>query len=216
MIFDKDGYLFITIGDRARRDEHPQSLTNSCGKIHRLHDDGRIPNDNPFVDQPSAIPCIWSYGHRNPQGLIYNVSTDEIWETEHGPRGGDELNLIHKGLNYGWPIISYGLNYNGTTFTQITEKGGMEQPSLYWTPSIAPSGMALVTGSNYGAWEGNILAGSLRFNYVSRVAIEGGKVTGEERVLEGIGRVRAVEMGQDGYLYISVESPGRILKVTID
>jgi len=216
IIFDNDGYLFLSIGDRGRRDDHPQSLSNSCGKIHRINDDGSIPDDNPFVNTPDAIKSIWSYGHRNPQGLIYNSLEDRIWDTEHGPRGGDELNLISKGVNYGWPVISYGINYNGTTFTTLTEKDGMEQPKLYWTPSIAPSGMALVEGSNYGPWEGDILAGSLRFDYVSRITVNGGMVTGEERVLKGIGRVRAIEMGQDGFLYVGVEEPGRILKVSVE
>ena len=137
MVFDKDGYLFVAIGDRGKRDENPQSLDNHCGKVHRINADGSIPQDNPFVNTPNAIPSIWSYGHRNPQGLIIDKNTGIIWETEHGPRGGDELNIIQKGLNYGWPVISYGINYSGTRFTNLTEKEGMEQAhfllsALHW------------------------------------------------------------------------------------
>ncbi len=214
IVFDKSGYLYVTVGDRAHRDEHPQFLNNSCGKVHRLHDDGRIPADNPFVGVADAVESIWSYGHRNPQGMIYDKQNDQIWTNEHGPRGGDELNLISKSKNYGWPVISYGINYNGTTFTTITEKENMLQPKNYWTPSIAPSGMAIVEGNNYKGWEGDILSGSLRFKYISRIEVKDDKVIHEERVLENIGRVRAIEMGADGYLYVGVESPGRILKVS--
>lgn len=214
MVFDESGYLYITVGDRAHRDEHPQYLNNSCGKVHRIHDDGRIPEDNPFVGVEDAIESIWSYGHRNPQGMIYDRVNDQVWTNEHGPRGGDELNLISKSKNYGWPEISYGINYNGTTFTTITEKEDMLQPKNYWTPSIAPSGMAIVEGHNYEGWQGDILSGSLRFKYISRIKVKNNKVVHEERILENIGRVRAIEMGDDGFLYVGVEGPGRILKVS--
>ena len=216
IVFDNDGYMYISVGDRGKRDDHPQFLTNSCGKIHRLHLDGSIPADNPFVDQEDAIKSIWSYGHRNPQGLIYDVTKDEVWENEHGPRGGDELNLVQKGQNFGWPIVSYGINYNGTTFTNETQRDGFIDAKQTWVPSIAPSGMAQVTGTNYPGWNGNILTGSLRFDYVSMnvVDADGNHLT-EERILEGIGRVRSIEMGQDGYLYVGVEEPGRILKVSV-
>ena len=215
MIFDNDGYLYVTVGDRGKRDEHPQFLSNACGKVHRLHDDGRIPDDNPFYDDPDAIKSIWSYGHRNQQGMVYIPSKNEIWTNEHGPRGGDELNRISKGVNYGWPTISYGLNYNGTTFTDITEKENMAQPVNTWIPSIAPSGMAAVSGDSYPKWNGDLLSGSLRFNYISRVKVANGEMVEEERILRDIGRVRAIEMGEDGYLYIAVEDPGRILRLTI-
>lgn len=215
MIFDQEGYLFVTVGDRGRRDEHPQYLTNSCGKVHRIKDNGDIPSDNPFYDEAGAIQSIWSYGHRNQQGMIYLDNEDKIWAHEHGPRGGDELNLIRKGVNYGWPIVSYGINYNGTTFTDKTEMEGFAQPATYWIPSIAPSGMAYVNSDNYPAWKGDILTGSLRFNYISRISIANDKVVEEERVLKDIGRVRSIEMGRDGYLYVGVENPGRIYKVTI-
>ncbi len=215
MVFDNEDYLYITVGDRAKRDEHPQFLTNSCGKVHRMHDDGSIPEDNPFVDNTEAIHSIWSYGHRNPQGMIYDKVNDQVWTNEHGPRGGDELNLIAKGKNYGWPVISYGINYNGTTFTTETSQDGMYQPKNYWTPSIAPSGMAIVTGEKYPEWTGDILNGSLRFDYLSRIVVKEGNVVHEERILEKIGRVRCVEMGADGYIYVGVEESGRILRVSI-
>lgn len=215
MVFDNDGYLYITVGDRGKRDDHPQFLSNSCGKVHRIYDDGRIPEDNPFYEVADAIKSIWSYGHRNAQGLVYDPATDKIWEHEHGPRGGDELNFIEKGVNYGWPIISYGINYNGTVFTELTEKEGCEQPIKIWIPSIGPSGMALVTGERYPKWNNSLLSGSLRFNYISRVRIEEGKLMEDERILQDVGRVRSIEMGADGYIYVGVERPGRILRVSI-
>ncbi|WP_430972269.1 PQQ-dependent sugar dehydrogenase [Sunxiuqinia rutila] len=211
--FDKDGYLFFGIGDRGSRDVNPQSLSNHSGKIHRIYDDGAIPEDNPFIDTPNAMRSIYSYGHRNPQGTCMDPETGEIWETEHGPRGGDELNLIKPGRNYGWPVISYGINYDGTTFTELTEKEGMEQPVTYWVPSIAPCGTTFVKGNRYENWKNNILVGSLRFMYVERVVMEGGEVTHQEKLLEGIGRVRNVEMSPDGYVYVAIENPGKILRL---
>ena len=214
MVFDNDGYLYITVGDRGKRDDHPQYLTNGCGKVHRLYDDGKIPNDNPFYNEPDAVKSIWSYGHRNQQGMIYDNVNDKIWTNEHGPRGGDELNLVERAINYGWPELSYGINYNGTTFTDKTDEEGYRHPVNVWIPSIAPSGMALVD-ENYPLWQGDILSGSLRFNYISRVRVDGNKLIEEERILKDIGRVRAVEMGADGFLYVGVEEKGRILKVSI-
>lgn len=211
--FDNSGYLYISVGDRGQRDIFPQMLDNQCGKIHRLNGDGTIPSDNPFVNNSTAMPSIWSYGHRNPQGLVKHPRTGDMWEHEHGPRGGDEVNKIEKARNYGWPIISYGINYNGTRFTKITEKEGMEQPELQWTPSIAPCGMDFVNHERYGAWNGDILSGSLSFEYVNRCIMEGDKIVGEEKLLEGIGRVRAIEMSPDGYLYIGVEDPGAMYKI---
>ncbi|WP_159520202.1 PQQ-dependent sugar dehydrogenase [Sunxiuqinia indica] len=211
--FDREGYLFFGVGDRGNRDENPQSLTNTCGKIHRVNDDGSIPADNPFLDTPNAVPSIYSYGHRNPQGTCMNPETGEIWETEHGPRGGDELNLIKPGVNYGWPVISYGINYNGTTFTELTEKEGMAQPVTYWVPSIAPCGTTFVKGDRYKNWKNNILVGSLRFMYLERIVLEGEQVTHQEKLLENIGRVRNVEMSPDGYIYVAIENPGKILRL---
>ncbi len=215
LVFDNAGYLYVTVGDRGKRDDHPQYLTNSCGKVHRIHDDGQIPDDNPFYNESDAIQSIWSYGHRNPQGLVYDPVTDRLWENEHGPRGGDELNHIEKGLNYGWPVVSYGINYNGTVFTEMTEKEGLESSHKVWIPSIAPSGMAIIQGDKYPKWHGDILTGSLRFNYISRVKVINDKLVEDERILQDIGRVRCIEMGRDGYLYVGVERPGRILRVSL-
>ena len=213
MEFDREGFLYISVGDRGMRDEFPQSLDNHCGKIHRIHDDGRIPSDNPFVNTQNAVTSIWSYGHRNPQGMALHPSTGELWTHEHGPRGGDEINLIEKGANYGWPVISYGINYSGTRFTDITEKDGMKQPVLYWVPSIAPCGMDFVRSEKYGAWQGDILSGSLRFEYLNRSVMEGSKVIREEKLLEDIGRVRVIKSAPDGYIYVGVESPGAVYRI---
>ncbi len=214
IVFDKEGYMYITVGDRGKRDDHPQFLTNACGKVHRLYEDGRIPQDNPFYNEAEAIQSIWSYGHRNQQGMIYDAQNDKIWVHEHGPRGGDELNLVEKAVNYGWPTVSYGINYNGTAFTDKSEMEGMRHPVNVWIPSIAPSGMAQVD-EHYPHWKGDILSGSLRFNYISRVRVDGDQLVEEERILKDIGRVRAIEMGADGFLYVGVEDKGRILKVSI-
>lgn len=211
--FDKDGYLYFSVGDRGNRDRNPQNLDNDCGKIHRIHADGSIPDDNPFVNTDGARPSIYSYGHRNPQGVCMHPETGRIWTDEHGPKGGDEINLIEPGKNYGWPVISFGINYNGTTFTNDTAKAGMEQPIHYWVPSIAPCGMTFVKGDRYPNWKNNILTGSLRFEYLHRVVLDGNKVSHEEKLLEGIGRVRNVEMSPDGYIYVAIEKPGKILKL---
>lgn len=208
IVFDENGYLFFTIGERGDRDTNPQDLTRDCGKVYRLNDDGSIPNDNPFVDIPNAKKAIYSYGHRNPQGMIMHPKTKEIWTHEHGPRGGDEINIIKPGKNYGWPVISYGINYSGTSFTDITEKEGMEQPLHYWDPSIAPSGMAFIDSDKYGDWNGNLLVGSLKFQYLDLCTIKDNKVIKEERLLDGLGRVRCVEQGPDGYIYVGIENLG--------
>lgn len=208
IVFDNDGYLYFSIGDRGDRETNPQDITRDCGKIYRLHDDGRIPEDNPFVNTPNAKSAIFAYGNRNPQGLVKHPITGEIWEHEHGPKGGDEINIIQKGKNYGWPVISYGVNYSGTKFTEITEKEGMEQPIHFWVPSIAPCGMDFVTGNRYPDWEGHLVVGSLKFNYVELVKLDGNKVIGREKIADGIGRVRNVKIGPDGYLYIALEGQG--------
>lgn len=213
LTFDREGYLFITVGDRGRRDDHPQFLSNHCGKVHRIHDDGEIPSDNPFLEEAGAQKSIFSYGHRNPQGMDLHPETGEIWAHEHGPRGGDELNRIQKGLNYGWPTISYGINYSGTTFTELTAQKDMQQPELYWVPSIGPSGMSFVSGDRYPGWDGDILAGSMRFKYLNRIDMDGEIVVGEELLLKNIGRVRNVRQGPDGYIYVAIEKPGVILRI---
>lgn len=206
--FDHEGYLYFSIGDRGNRDQNPQDITRDGGKIYRLHDDGRIPDDNPFKDLRGAREAIFSYGHRNPQGMATHPETGDIWTHEHGPRGGDEINLIRKGKNYGWPVISYGINYSGTSFTDITEKEGMEQPINYWVPSIAPCGLDFLTSDRYPGWKGNLIVGSLKFNYLVRCELEGNKIVKQERIAEGIGRVRSVKQGPNGYLYVGVEGRG--------
>lgn len=213
LVFDNKGYLFFGIGERGQHFDFPQKLNNSNGKIHRINDDGTIPADNPFYNTPGAIKSIYSYGHRNPQGNVFHPETGELWETEHGPRGGDEINIIKPGLNYGWPVISYGINYDGTVLTELTHKEGMEQPVFYWIPSIGPCGMTFVTGDRYRDWKNNILVGSLSFSYLERVVVNGHKVVHREKLLEGIGRVRNVVMGPDGYIYVSIETPGKILRL---
>ena len=212
MFFDKSGYLFISVGDRGPK-EDAQKLTNYNGKMHRIFDDGRIPADNPFVKTPHAISSIWCYGIRNAEGLYYDKKTDMIWENEHGPKGGDELNIIRKGKNYGWPVITFGIDYDGTIITTDTARTGMEQPIYYWIPSIAPSSLTRVTGSLYKGWEGDFLSGSLSFQYLDRLIMKGNKVVGREKLLQKIGRVRNIIQGPDGYLYIAVEKSGKIYKL---
>ena len=211
--FDREGYLFFSVGDRGNRDRNPQALDNHCGKIHRLHDDGSIPEDNPFVSTPDALPSIYSYGHRNPQGVILHPGTGEIWTHEHGPRGGDEINVIKPGINYGWPVISYGINYDGTIFTSLTEEEGMEQPLHFWVPSIAPCGMDFVKSDRYPPWKNRLMVGSLKYEYLNMCEIRDGKVVSEEMLLKNIGRVRNVKVGPDGYIYVAVEEPGIIYKL---
>ncbi|MCB9333894.1 MAG: PQQ-dependent sugar dehydrogenase [Lewinellaceae bacterium] len=209
MVFDREGYLYFSNGERGRRDDFPQKLDNTNGKIHRLHDDGSIPADNPFVGQPDVAESIYSYGHRNPQGLALHPETGAVWEHEHGPRGGDEINIIKKGANYGWPVISYGINYNGTIFTDLTEQEGMEQPLFYYVPSIAPCGMAFLTSDKYPNWKNNLLIGSLRFHYLERLVLKDNLVIHQEKMLEELdSRVRDVRVGPDGYIYVALEGPG--------
>lgn len=206
--FDKNGYLFFSVGDRGNRDVNPQNINRDGGKIYRLNDDGSIPNDNPFVSTPGAKAAVFSYGHRNPQGMAMNPGTGEIWVHEHGPQGGDEINIIKPGKNYGWPLITYGINYDDSIITDDTDLPGMEQPLHYWVPSIAPSGMAFITSDRYPAWKGNLLVGSLKFQYLNLVFLNEGKVVKEEKLMEGMGRVRTVKIGPDGYIYVSVEQLG--------
>jgi glucose/arabinose dehydrogenase len=213
MEFDREGYLYFSVGDRGNRDRNPQALDNHSGKVHRLFDDGSIPEDNPFVDNPEALSSIYSYGHRNPQGMILHPETGEVWTHEHGPRGGDEINIIRMGANYGWPLVSHGINYDGTIFTSLTEEEGMEQALHYWVPSIAPSGMVFVTGERYPAWKDRLLVGSLKYEYLHMCEIEDGRVISEEFLLKNIGRVRNVKMGLDGYIYVAMEEPGRVFRL---
>lgn len=206
--FDNQGLLYFSIGDRGKRNENPQRLDRDAGKIHRINADGSIPADNPFIGDDNANNSIYSYGHRNPQGLIKHPKTGELWSHEHGPRGGDELNIVQAGVNYGWPVISYGINYSGTSFTDITQKSGMAQPVWQWTPSIAPSGMLYVDSERYPEWQGSLLIGSLKFAHVVKVALSGNKATGHSKLFEGIGRVRSLSMSPDGFIYIGIDGNG--------
>jgi glucose/arabinose dehydrogenase len=212
-VFDNDGYLFFSNGDKGSRPANAQELDNDHGKIHRIYDDGRIPEDNPFVNTPGASPSIWTYGNRNPQGMIYDKANNRIWEVEHGPKGGDELNLIEKGKNYGWPVISYGINYDGTILTELTEKEGMEQPVTYWVPSIATCGLAIVTSDKYPEWKGNVLVAGLAAMQIARVELDGTKYVGQETLLKDIGRVRQVSESPDGYIYAMTEVTGLLVKL---
>ncbi|MCB1648588.1 MAG: PQQ-dependent sugar dehydrogenase [Pseudomonadales bacterium] len=211
--FDREGYLYFSIGERGAHFENAQQLDRDGGKIYRLHDDGRIPADNPFVNTPGAKPAVYSHGHRNPQGLTMHPLTGQIWEHEHGPMGGDEINIIQAGRNYGWPIIGYGVNYNGQPLAVATSREGMEQPVFYWDPSIAPSGMAFITSDNYGAeLKHHLLVGSLKFNYMVHLVLDGNNVVAHETVFPGIGRVRNIKQGPDGYIYVATEGNG-ILRI---
>ena len=212
IVFDDKGHLFFGIGDRGNRDVNPQDLNRDGGKIYRLNLDGSIPEDNPFINQEGALKAVYSYGHRNPQGMTVHPKTGEIWENEHGPKGGDEINIVQKGKNYGWPVITFGINYSGTSITDKTSMPGMEQPFYYWVPSIAPSGMAFSTSNVYKKWKGNLFVGSLKFKYLERLVIKRGKVVKREKILNDVGRVRNVKEGPDGYLYLGVEGKG-ILKL---
>lgn len=213
LAFDSSGYLYFGVGDRGQHFDFPQKLDNHNGKIHRIRDDGSIPHNNPFVNTPGAVPSIYSLGHRNPQGTSIHPVSGEIWVSDHGPMGGDEINIVVSGINYGWPVISYGKNYDGTILTNLTEKVGMEQPIYYWTPSIAPSGMTFVTGNRYKNWQNNLLLSSLRFEYLERVVVRRQSVLHRERLLVGIGRVRNVVMSPDGLIYVATEQPGRIMRL---
>ena len=206
--FDRDGYLYFTIGERGNRSVNPQDISRDMGKVYRIHDDGRIPSDNPFVNTAGAKKAIYSYGHRNPQGMEMNPTSGKIWTHEHGPQGGDEVNIVKPGKNYGWPVISYGINYNGTKFTDITAKKGMDQPILYWVPSIAPCGMTFVRGNKYPGWDGDLIVGSLKFFYLIHATVDGDKIVKQEEIAKGIGRVRSVELSPDGYIYVGVEGKG--------
>lgn len=210
----KDGYLFITMGERYFLRDSAQTLSNHLGKILRLFEDGSIPPDNPFINTSNAVPEIWSYGHRNPQGLTINPLTRELWEHEHGPKGGDEINIIHPALNYGWPVICYGIDYDDSPIGDgISAKEGMEQPLHYYVPSIAPSGMEFYTAEAIPHWKGNLFIGAMALKHLNRLVIENNKVVREERLLvEKNWRVRCVRQGQDGFLYLGIDK-GCIVRI---
>ena len=207
-----DGKLYLTCGERGRRDVHPQTLSTSPGKVHRFNPDGSIPDDNPFVNQPDAVPSIWTWGHRNPQGMFCHPETGTIWTHEHGPKGGDEINIPEPGNNYGWPKITFGRNYIGTIITKDTAMVGMEQPLYYWLPSIGACGMDVVYGDSWPAsWQNNLLVGSLSFEYLERLQMEDNRVVARERLLEGVGRVRDIARNSKGEVFVAVEGAGTVL-----
>jgi aldose sugar dehydrogenase len=209
--WDKQGHLFFTLGERGKELD-AQDLKNPLGKIHRVMDDGSIPSDNPFVKQAGAVGSIWSYGNRNPQGLQYHPVTGKMWATEHGPAAGDELNRIDAGRNYGWPTISRGTTFAGEII-EGTERAGMEQPVIWWTPTVAPSGITFYTGNRYPAWKNDLFIGTLFGRSLRRVRTDGDKVTHQEIVFAEMGRVRTVVQGPDGYLYVLLASPGRVARM---
>ncbi len=214
LVFDSEGYLFITVGDRGARpagvlESHPsQDRSNHQGTVIRLHDDGRIPSNNPFVGRSGMRPEIWSYGHRNPQGLAIHPETGDLWETEHGPQGGDELNLIRPGLNYGWPVTGYGVNYGADRIPihESTHRDGMEQPVHYWVPSIATSGLMFYTGDRFKNWKGSLFVGGLAGQQIARLTLDGCQVVAEEKLVEGLGRIRDIRQGPDGYIYLAIDA----------
>jgi len=211
-----DGNLFVTLGEHFSYRNEAQNLGNHLGKLIRITPDGAAPPDNPFVGRDGAKPEIWSLGHRNEQGLAINPASGELWEIEHGPRGGDEVNIIAKGKNYGWPVIGYGIDYSGAKIHETTAKDGMEQPIKYWVPSIAPSGMAFYTGKLFPKWNGSLFTGALAGKMLVRLSLNGNAVTGEERLLQNLyERIRDVRQGPDGALWLLTDNPaGRILRVS--
>ena len=217
LVFARDGRLFVTLGDRLSRKDDAQNLDNHLGKIVRIESDGQVPADNPFVATPGAKPEIWSLGHRNVQGAALHPRSGELWASEHGPQGGDELNRILPGRNYGWPLVTYGRNYgSGTRIGEEGPKPGFEQPLKTWVPvSVAPSGMAFVTGEGYPGWNGNVLLGMLRGEALLRLELDGTRVVREERLLNGLNaRIRDVRQGPDGFIYVLTDSAdGRLLRL---
>ncbi len=211
-----DNNLFLTTGDHGSESREAQNLSNHIGKIVRVRPDGSVPADNPFVNRQGARPEIWSYGHRNAQGAALHPVSGKLWMHEHGPRGGDEINIPQAGRNYGWPVIGYGIDYSGAKIHESTHKEGMEQPIIQWTPVIAPSGMAFYTGELFPRWKGNLLIGGLATRLVVRLELDGEKVVREERILHELGeRIRDVRAGPDGALWLVTDNPaGRILRVT--
>jgi aldose sugar dehydrogenase len=213
LAFDGKGYLFITIGDRqvpptGNLERHPaQDLSNHHGTTVRIHDDGRVPSDNPFVNREGALPTIWSYGHRNAQGMAFHPDTGDLWQNEHGPQGGDELNLILPGRNYGWPVIGYGVNYqSGSAIHTSTHREGMEQPAHIWVPSIGISGLMVYTGDRFPQWKGNVFVGGLAGEQLARLTLDGQRVVNEETLVQRMGRIREIRQGPDGLIYLAIDN----------
>jgi len=227
MAFDEDGHLFLTLGDRQAPptgdlESHPaQDLSNHAGVIVRLNDDGSVPADNPFVGRADALPEIWSYGHRSPQGLAFHPESGDLWESEHGPQGGDELNIIERGKNYGWPVIGRGVDYGpGNPIHESILRDGMEQPAYFWVPSIATSGLMIYTGDKFPLWHGDLFAGGLNGQQIAHLMLEDDHrtVIVEETLAYGLGRIRDVRQGPDGYIYFAVDdranaSPTAIMRL---
>jgi aldose sugar dehydrogenase len=217
LAFGNDGTLYVTVGERYSEREKAQDLGTHLGKVLRINKDGSVPEDNPFVGRQGALPEIYTYGHRNPQGLAADPRDGRVWENEHGAKGGDEINVLEAGANYGWPEVAYGVNYDGSTIgTGRTEAPGVEPPLFYWDPSIAPSGMAFYLGDRFPGWRGDVLVGALKYQLVSRLDLDGqGRVIKEERFLEGeLGRIRDVAAGPDGLVYLLTdEDPGALYRL---
>jgi len=221
IVFDKNKFLYLSAGEggltsyggKNSPNNNAQNLTSLWGKIHRFKDDGSIPADNPLLAGNPGPSSVYSYGHRNPQGLAIHPHTNEIWETEHGPRGGDEVNIITKAANYGWPVYSLGINYDGTTISSGHIAAGIREPIYTWTPSIGICGMAFITSSEFKSWQGNLLVSGLASQKLYRCVLEGNKIISESVLLENSGRVRNVIQGPDGSVYVSVENPGRIIQI---
>ena len=211
-----DNNLFVSLGDHFTARDQAQTLDNHIGKVIRITPEGAAPKDNPFAGRGDARPEVWSYGHRNSQSLAFNPASGDLWEIEHGPRGGDEINIIGKGKNYGWPVIGYGIDYSGAKIHDATSKDGMEQPVKYWVPSIAPSGMAFYTGNLFPKWKGSLFVGALAGQMLVRLPVNGNTVGSEERILQNLNeRIRDVRQGPDGALWLLTDnSAGRILRVT--
>jgi aldose sugar dehydrogenase len=212
IVFDEQNRLYFPIGDRGEM-ENGQKLSNHNGKLMRIHDDGRVPLDNPFIGEDNARPEIYNYGHRNIQGMAIHPETGEIWTHEHGPRGGDEINIEKPGANYGWPIVTFGINYDGTTITNDTTLPGITDPIHYWVPSIAPCGMCFVTSDKYPNWKNNLMVTALAGQQIQRLSLNGTQVVNTEKLLQGYARFRDIRQGPDGYLYVLTEGPGQLIRL---
>lgn len=215
LIFDQEGSLYFTIGDMGR-DKDSQKLNKPTGKVFRINPDGSIPDDNPFITTPGALPAIYTLGNRNTQGLTINPKTGEIWSTDHGPRGGDELNILHKGANYGWPVVTFGIDYSGEIISDKTYQEGMEPPVVQWTPSIAVCPATFIQSPLFPKWENDLLVGALAFQEIRLLDVVGDEVVQQEIIIKGMGRIRDLKFGPDGALYVLTNSPDRLLRITPD
>lgn len=213
LLFDRDGFLYFTIGDMAKAMDS-QDLSRATGKVFRIHPDGTIPKDNPFISEPNALTAIYTIGNRNTQGLAQHPETGELWSTDHGPMGGDELNILRKGANYGWPVITYGVDYSGDIVSEKTHQVGMEQPIFQWTPSIGICPAEFITGPLFEKWKNSLMVGSLAYEELYRLVIQGNEVAERELLMKGVGRVRDIKTGPDGALYVLLNNPDKVLRIT--